>query len=152
MASRSHREMAAAIGFADVFSKQLKAWYQAEKPRAKRIIPILDRIIEAAETQLLYFRKELTINDVVKHIGNKVDRFNATTRNCMDKKESAAFIIGMIAERICELTEKGAKPDHIERLESVLKPMEELYEYLDEVIKDDIEEESSGLFKAWEAA
>ena len=152
MASRSHREMAMSVSFAEVFSKQLKAWYQAEKPRAKRIIPILDRIIEAAETQLLYFRKELTLNDVIKHIGNKVDRFNATTLNSMDKKESAAFIIGMIAERICELNEKGAKPDHIERLESVLKPMEALYEYLDEVDRDDIEAESSVLFKAWEAA
>ena len=152
MASRSHREMAMSVSFAEVFSKQLKTWYQAEKPRAKRIIPILDRIIESADRELVYFRQELTFNDLFRHISNKVDKFNSITSNSMDKKEATAFIIGLLSERVCELAEKGSRSGHLERLESVLAPMVELYEYFEEVNHDDIEEESSGLFKAWEAA
>lgn len=152
MASRTHREMAAAVGFAEVFSKQLKDYYQEEKPRAKRIIPILDRVIEAAENQLLYFRKELTIKDVIDHIGGKVDRFNAATENGGDMKESALFILGMITERICELQEHNSKSGHIDRLEAVLAPMNELYDYFEDVKKEDVEDASIKFFKAWEAA
>lgn len=152
MASRSYRDMAAAVGFAGVFSRQLKDYYQKEKPRAKRVVPIIDRVIEAAEKQLFHFRKELTVNDVFRHISDRVDKFNATTGNSMDEKEATAFIIGMLAERINELNMKGSRSGHLERLESVLKPLEELYEYFDVVNRSDVEEDSFKLFNAWEAA
>lgn len=50
MASKAHREMAAAVGFAEVFSKQVKDYYQKEKPRAKGL-SIINRVIEAARSR-----------------------------------------------------------------------------------------------------
>lgn len=152
MASRSVREMAMAVAFADLYAKQLMDYYKKEKPGVKRIFPILDRIIEAAEPQLVFFRDAMTIGDLVK-IAKKVDNFNSSTTNEMGKKETVSFIIGQLAERICELTEKGSRTGNIERIEAVLKPMEELYEYFAEVDRSHgAEEIGTELFQAWEAA
>lgn len=71
----------------------------------------------------------------------------------MGKKETVSFIIGQLAERICELSIKNSKSGNIERIESVLKPMEELYEYFAEVDRSHgAEEVGTELFQAWEAA
>lgn len=72
MASKSHRDMSSAVAFAQVYATQLKKYYQENKPKAKRIIPILDKVINAAEQQLVYFRKEICYKDLEK-ISKKVD-------------------------------------------------------------------------------
>lgn len=152
MASKSHRDMSSAVAFAQVYATQLKKYYQENKPKAKRIIPILDKIINAAEQQLVYFRKEICYKDLEK-ISKKVDSFNASTSQEMGKKETVSFIIGQLAERICELSINNSKSGNIERIESVLKPMEELYKYLAEVDRSHGSEETgTDIFRIWEAA
>lgn len=152
MASKSHRDMSSAVAFAQVYATQLKKYYQENKPKAKRIIPILDKIINAAEQQLVYFRKEICYKDLEK-ISKKVDSFNASTSQEMGKKETVSFIIGQLAERICELSINNSKSGNIERIESVLKPMEELYKYLAEVDRSHgAEETGTDIFRIWEAA
>lgn len=152
MASRTHREMAMAVAFAEIYAKQLRAYYAKEKPGVKRIFPILERIIHDAEIQLVYFREAMDLCDLVK-IAKKVDAFNASTTNEMGMKETVSFIIGQLAERICQLAEHGSTSGHIERLEFVLKPMEELYEYFADVDRSHgAEEVGTELFQAWEAA
>ena len=152
MASKSHRDMSSAVAFAQVYATQLKKYYQENKPKAKRIIPILDKIINAAEQQLVYFRKEICYKDLEK-ISKKVDSFNASTSQEMGKKETVSFIIGQLAERICELSIKNSKSGNIERIESVLKPMEELYEYFADVDRSHgAEETGTDIFRVWEAA
>lgn len=152
MASRSHREMSMAVAFAEIYAKQLRAYYAKEKPGVKRIFPILERIIHDSEVQLEYFRRKIDLKDIEK-IAKKVDSFNSSTANVMGKKETVSFIISQIAERICELTERDSTSGHIERLEAVLKPVEELYEYFAEVDRSHgAEEAGTELFQAWEAA
>ena len=152
MASRTHREMAMAVAFASTYAKQLRDYYAKEKPGVKRIFPILERIIHDAEIQLEYFGRQIDTKDLDK-VSRKVDSFNASTANEMGMKETVSFIIGQLAERICQLVEHGSTSGHIERLESVLKPMEELYEYFADVDRSHgAEEVGTELFQAWEAA
>ena len=153
MASRTHRDMAIAVSMAEIFSDQMTGYYQAEKPKVKRIRPLLDDLKKASRSAVEFFSKGLDEKDVFVRITGKVDSFNSSIENKMDAKQAVVFIIGLVAERICELTEKKSGSVKVEKLEPVLTALEAIYEYFSEVDRSQgAEEKGTGYFMAWEAA
>lgn len=99
----------------------------------KRIRPLLDDLKKVSRAAVEFFSKGLDGKDIFVRIAGKVDNFNSSIENRMDAKQAAVFIIGLVAERICELTEKKSGSGKIEKLEPVLKALEAIYEYFSEV-------------------
>ena len=153
MASRTHRDMAIAVSMAEIFSDQMTGYYQAEKPKVKRIRPLLDDLKKASREAVSFFSKGLDEKDVFVKIVKKVDGFNNAIENKMDAKQAVVFIIGLVSERICELSQKNIHNEKIGKLEPVLRSLEAIYEYFYEVDRSQgAEEEGAGYFMAWEAA
>ena len=153
MASRTHRDMAIAVSMAEIFSDQMTGYYQAEKPKVKRIRPLLDDLKKVSREAVSFFSKGLDEKDVFVKIVKKVDGFNNAIENRMDAKQAVVFIIGLVSERICELSQKNIRNEKIGKLEPVLRSLEAIYEYFSEVDRSQgAEEKGTGYFMAWEAA
>ena len=116
MASRTHRDMAIAVSMAEIFSDQMTGYYQAEKPKVKRIRPLLDDLKKVSREAVSFFSKGLDEKDVFVKIVKKVDGFNNAIENRMDAKQAVVFIIGLVSERICELSQKNIRNEKIGKL------------------------------------
>ncbi|WP_027360150.1 hypothetical protein [Desulforegula conservatrix] len=153
MASKATRDMATAAGFAFEMGRQMKNYYLVNRPKVKQIHPLLDDLIATAEPVLVYFRNQLDLGDL-KYISNKVDNFNSRAENRdMNGIVYVGLVIGQVSERVCELNERNGNPDKIAKLESILSPLQALYQYFEQRMKrPELEAQVSQLFTTWEEA
>lgn len=148
MASRATREQAAAVIFALELSKQMKAWYQINRPSVKRVMPLFDRLEKVADEACVYYREQLELKDLVP-IAKKVEAFNAQV---VQKDYPAHVYIDFVDRMIAARIDKINNTERFCMVKKVLDATDDLCNYFDQrLMKNNLYHESKKMFQIWEA-